>query len=402
MKKKRIKKIVLAFSGGLDTSVILKWLQEKFSCEVATFTADIGQIGEVSKAKEVAKDLGVKQIFIEDLKEEFVKDYVFPMLRANAVYEGTYLLGTAIARPLIAKKQIEIAKKIGANCVSHGATGKGNDQIRFELGYYSQNPNIIVIAPWRVWDLDSRQSLLNYAKKNNIKVSEDKRNTPPYSMDANLLHTSYEGKSLEDPWERYDESMLTRTVSVENAPDKPQEIIINFEKGDPVSINEKKKSPAALLTQLNEIGGKNGIGRIDIVENRYIGMKSRGVYETPGGTILFHARRAIESLTLDKGSQHLKDSIMSKYAEIVYNGFWFSPERVMLQTMIDQSQKIVNGSVVLKLYKGNVQILQRKSDKSLYDPEISTFESDTIYDQSDAEGFIKLNALRLKLLKKRR
>ena len=402
MKKKRIKKIVLAFSGGLDTSVILKWLQKKFSCEVATFTADIGQIGEVSKAKEVAKDLGVKQIFIEDLKEEFVKDYVFPMLRANAVYEGTYLLGTAIARPLIAKKQIEIAKKIGANCVSHGATGKGNDQIRFELGYYSQNPNIIVIAPWRVWDLDSRQSLLNYAKKNNIKVSEDKRNTPPYSMDANLLHTSYEGKSLEDPWERYDESMLTRTVSVENAPDKPQEIIIKFEKGDPVSINEKKKSPAALLTQLNEIGGKNGIGRIDIVENRYIGMKSRGVYETPGGTILFHARRAIESLTLDKGSQHLKDSIMSKYAEIVYNGFWFSPERVMLQKMIDESQKIVNGSVVLKLYKGNVQILQRKSDKSLYDPEISTFESDTIYDQSDAEGFIKLNALRLKLLKKRR
>ena len=402
MKKKRIKKIVLAFSGGLDTSVILKWLQEKYSCEVATFTADIGQIGEVSKAKDVANDLGVKQIFIEDLKEEFVKDYVFPMLRANAVYEGTYLLGTAIARPLIAKKQIEIAKKIGANCVSHGATGKGNDQIRFELGYYSQNPNIIVIAPWRVWDLDSRQSLLNYAKKNNIKVSEDKRNSPPYSMDANLLHTSYEGKSLEDPWERYDESMLTRTVSVENAPDKPQEIIINFEKGDPVSINEKKKSPAVLLTQLNEIGGKNGIGRIDIVENRYIGMKSRGVYETPGGTILFHARRAIESLTLDKGSQHLKDSIMSKYAEIVYNGFWFSPERVMLQKMIDESQKIVNGSVVLKLYKGNVQILQRKSDKSLYDPEISTFESDTIYDQSDAEGFIKLNALRLKLLKKRR
>ena len=402
MKKKKIKKIVLAFSGGLDTSVILKWLQEKYSCEVATFTADIGQIGEVSKAKEVANDLGVKQIFIQNLKEEFVKDYVFPMLRANAVYEGTYLLGTAIARPLIAKKQIEIAKKIGANCVSHGATGKGNDQIRFELGYYSQNPNIIVIAPWRVWDLDSRQSLLNYAKKNNIKVSEDKRNSPPYSMDANLLHTSYEGKSLEDPWERYDESMLTRTVSVENAPDKPQEIIINFEKGDPVSINEKKKSPAALLTQLNEIGGKNGIGRIDIVENRYIGMKSRGVYETPGGTILFHARRAIESLTLDKGSQHLKDSLMSKYAEIVYNGFWFSPERVMLQSMIDQSQKIVNGSVVLKLYKGNVQILQRKSDKSLYDPEISTFESDTIYDQSDAEGFIKLNALRLKLLKKRR
>ncbi len=402
MKKKKIKKIVLAFSGGLDTSVILKWLQEKYSCEVATFTADIGQIGEVSKAKEVANDLGVKQIFIQNLKEEFVKDYVFPMLRANAVYEGTYLLGTAIARPLIAKKQIEIAKKIGANCVSHGATGKGNDQIRFELGYYSQNPNIIVIAPWRVWDLDSRQSLLNYAKKNNIKVSKDKKNSPPYSMDANLLHTSYEGKSLEDPWERYDESMLTRTVSVENAPDKPQEIIINFEKGDPVSINEQKKSPAELLTQLNEIGGKNGIGRIDIVENRYIGMKSRGVYETPGGTILFHARRAIESLTLDKGSQHLKDSLMSKYAEIVYNGFWFSPERVMLQSMIDQSQKIVNGSVVLKLYKGNVQILQRKSDKSLYDPEISTFESDTIYDQSDAEGFIKLNALRLKLLKKRR
>ena len=402
MTKSLVKKIVLAFSGGLDTSVILKWLQEKYSCEVATFTADIGQGGEIERAKEVAENLGVKEIFIEDLREEFVKEYVFPMFRANAVYEGSYLLGTAIARPLIAKKQVEIAKRIGANCVSHGATGKGNDQIRFELGFYSQDPEIIVVAPWRIWDLDSRQSLLNYAKKHNIKINKDNKNTPPYSMDANLLHTSFEGKSLEDPWKRYDESMFTRSVSIENAPDKSEEITIKFEKGDPISINGKKMSPAPLLTYLNEVGGKNGIGRIDIVENRYIGMKSRGVYETPGGTILINARRAIESLTLDRNSQHLKDEIMPKYAEIVYNGFWFSPERALLQTMIDKSQENVCGSVVLKLYKGNVQILQRKSDKTLYDPEVSTFESDQIYNQSDAEGFIKLNALRLKLLKQRR
>ena len=402
MKKSLVKKIVLAFSGGLDTSVILKWLQEKYSCEVATFTADIGQGGEIERAKEVAETLGVKEIFIEDLREEFVKEYVFPMFRANAVYEGSYLLGTAIARPLIAKKQVEIAKRIGANCVSHGATGKGNDQIRFELGFYSQDPEIIVVAPWRIWNLDSRQSLLNYAKKHNIKINKDNKNRPPYSMDANLLHTSFEGKSLEDPWKRYDENMFTRSVSIENAPDKSEEITIKFEKGDPISINGKKMSPAALLTYLNEVGGKNGIGRIDIVENRYIGMKSRGVYETPGGTILINARRAIESLTLDRSSQHLKDEIMPKYAEIVYNGFWFSPERDLLQTMIDKSQANVCGSVVLKLYKGNVQILQRKSDKTLYDPEVSTFESDQIYNQFDAEGFIKLNALRLKLLKQRR
>lgn len=402
MTKSLVKKIVLAFSGGLDTSVILKWLQEKYSCEVATFTADIGQGGEIKKAKEVAETLGVKEIFIENLREEFVKEYVFPMFRANAVYEGSYLLGTAIARPLIAKKQIEIAKRIGANCVSHGATGKGNDQIRFELGFYSQDPEIIVVAPWRIWNLDSRQSLLNYAKKHNIKINKDNKNSPPYSMDANLLHTSFEGKSLEDPWKRYDENMFTRSVSIENAPDKSEEITIKFEKGDPISINGKKMSPAALLTYLNDVGGKNGIGRVDIVENRYIGMKSRGVYETPGGTILINARRAIESLTLDRSSQHLKDEIMPKYAEIVYNGFWFSPERDLLQTMIDKSQENVCGSVVLKLYKGNVQILQRKSDKTLYDPEVSTFESDQIYNQFDAEGFIKLNALRLKLLKQRR
>ncbi len=402
MTKSLVKKIVLAFSGGLDTSVILKWLQEKYSCEVATFTADIGQGGEIEKAKEVAETLGVKEIFIENLREEFVKEYVFPMFRANAVYEGSYLLGTAIARPLIAKKQIEIAKRIGANCVSHGATGKGNDQIRFELGFYSQDPEIIVVAPWRIWNLDSRQSLLNYAKKHNIKINKDNKNSPPYSMDANLLHTSFEGKSLEDPWKRYDENMFTRSVSIENAPDKSEEITIKFEKGDPISINGKKMSPAALLTYLNDVGGKNGIGRVDIVENRYIGMKSRGVYETPGGTILINARRAIESLTLDRSSQHLKDEIMPKYAEIVYNGFWFSPERDLLQTMIDKSQENVCGSVVLKLYKGNVQILQRKSDKTLYDPEVSTFESDQIYNQFDAEGFIKLNALRLKLLKQRR
>ena len=401
MNKKKINKIVLAFSGGLDTSVILKWLQEKYLCDVVTFTADIGQGEEIKKAKIVAEKLGVKEIFVEDLREEFVRDFVFPMFRSNAIYEGNYLLGTAIARPLIAKKQIEVAKKVEANCVSHGSTGKGNDQIRFELGYYSQNPNIIVVAPWRTWELNSRQELLSFAKKNNIQINDENENTPPYSMDANLLHTSYEGKSLEDPWERNDDRMFTRTVSVEDAPDKPEELTIDFEKGDPVSIDGKKNSPAKLLQILNDAGGRNGIGRIDIVENRYIGMKSRGVYETPGGTILYQARRAIESLTLDSGAQHLKDQLMPKYSEIVYNGFWFSPEREMLQALIDFSQEKVCGTVVLKLYKGNVQILQRKSEKTLYNPEVSTFESDDIYDQFDAEGFIKLNALRLKLLKQR-
>ena len=398
---KDIKKIVLAFSGGLDTSIILKWLQEKYNCDVVTFTADIGQGVEVEEAKEKAIKLGVKEIFIEDLSETFVKDYVFPMFRANTLYEGYYLLGTSIARPLIAKRQVEIASEVNADSVSHGATGKGNDQIRFELGYYATNPEINVIAPWREWDLNSRNSLIEYANKYNIPIPKDKLDEPPYSMDSNLLHTSYEGKVLEDPSKTYEESMFTRSVSPESAPEKATEVSIEFLNGDPISINDEKQSPATLLKNLNIIGGKNGIGRLDIVENRFIGMKSRGVYETPGGTILLTARRAIESITLDKGSAHLKDEIMPKYAELIYNGFWFSPEREMLQALIDQSQKFVSGKVVLKLYKGNVDILSRSSDKSLYSPEIATFESDSIYDQKDALGFIKLNALRLKLIKQR-
>ena len=399
--KNNVKKIVLAFSGGLDTSIILKWLQENYKCEVVTFTADIGQGVEIEKAKRIAEELDVKEIFIEDLREEFVKNYIFPMFRANSLYEGHYLLGTAIARPLIAKRQVEIATKVNADTVSHGATGKGNDQIRFELGYYANNPEINVIAPWRIWDLNSRQALLEYAKEKNISFSEDKYNEPPYSMDANILHTSYEGKSLEDPWIRYSENMFSRTVSISSAPDQFEEIEITFSKCDPVSINGKKMSGTQIFEKLNQLGGKHGIGRIDIVENRFIGMKSRGVYETPGGTILLEARRAIESLTLDRGAAHLKDEIMPKYAELIYNGFWFSPERQMLQSLIDKSQEYVNGSVVVRLYKGNVQVLQRKSSDSIYSSKIATFENDDVYNQADAEGFISLNSLRLKLLKKR-
>ncbi len=398
MKKK--KKIVLAFSGGLDTSIILKWLQNEMDAEVVTFTADIGQGVEVEDAKKKAKLLGVKDIFIEDLKEEFVKNYVFPMFRANAIYEGYYLLGTSIARPLIAKRQIEIAKKVGANFVAHGATGKGNDQIRFELGYYAINPKIKVVAPWREWNLKSRNDLLEYAKKNQIPVPKNKVNEAPYSMDANLLHVSYEGKVLEDPWQSPDESMFITTTSHEKAPDKATVIEIEFKKGDPIALNGKKLSPSSLLLKLNAIGGSNAVGRIDIVENRFIGMKSRGVYETPGGTILHTAHRAIESITLDKGASHLKDEIMPRYAELIYNGFWFSPERIMLQSLIDKSQINVNGIVKLKIYKGNVIVLGRKSNSSIYSSKMATFERDDIYNQKDAEGFIKLNALRLKLLKK--
>ena len=397
MQKKE--KIVLAFSGGLDTSIILKWLQNEKNLEVVTFTADIGQGVEIDDASKKAKNLGVKEIFIEDLTNEFVKEYVFPMFRANTLYEGQYLLGTSIARPLIAKKQIEIAKKVGASFVSHGATGKGNDQIRFELAYYAQNPKIKVIAPWREWNLKSRKDLIEYANNNDISFSKDKQNEPPYSMDANILHTSYEGKVLEDPWLPPDESMFTRTVSPENAPNESTEILIEFQNGDPVKINERKKSPEEIFKYLNDIGGKNGVGRLDLVENRFVGMKSRGVYETPGGTILLIARRAIESITLDKGAAHLKDEIMPRYAELIYNGFWFSPEREMLQALIDESQRNVNGVVKLKVYKGNVIISGRKSNSSLYSTEMATFEEDSVYDQKDAEGFIKLNALRLKLLK---
>ena len=400
MKKKD--KVVLAFSGGLDTSIILKWLQNEKNLDVVTFTADIGQGSEIKEAKKKAEKLGVKEIFIEDLKDEFVKDFVFPMFRANTVYEGYYLLGTSIARPLIAKKQLEIAEKVGANYVSHGSTGKGNDQIRFELGYYANNPKIKVIAPWREWDLKSRKDLIDYAKKSQIPFPYDKTDEPPYSMDANLLHTSYEGKALEDPWKEPEESMFTRTISHEESPDKPTYLELEFSKGDLVAINGEKKSPAMLLSSLNKVGGENGVGRIDIVENRFIGMKSRGVYETPGGEILLVARRAIESITLDKAACHLKDELMPKYAQMIYNGLWFSPEREMIQSLIDQSQKNVDGFVKLKIYKGNVIILGRKSESSLYSSEVATFEEDSVYDQKDAEGFIKLNALRLKLLKNRR
>ncbi len=392
-------KIVLAFSGGLDTSIILKWLQNEKNFEVVTFTADIGQGIEIQEARDKAKSFGIKEIFIEDLTNEFIKEYVFPMFRANTLYEGQYLLGTSIARPLIAKKQIQIAEKVGANFVSHGATGKGNDQIRFELAYYALNPKIKVIAPWREWNLKSRQDLIEYANNNDISFSKDKENEPPYSMDANILHTSYEGKFLEDPWIPPDESMFSRSVSPEVAPNEPVEIQIEFLNGDPIKIDNEKKSPTEIFQYLNDIGGKNGIGRLDLVENRFVGMKSRGVYETPGGSILLVARRAVESITLDKAAAHLKDDIMPRYAELIYNGFWFSPEREMLQAMIDKSQRNVNGVVRLKIYKGNVTILGRKSDSSLYSTEMATFEEDSVYDQKDAEGFIKLNALRLKLLK---
>ena len=398
--KSKIKKIVLAYSGGLDTSVILKWLQDNYQCDVVTFTADIGQGKEVEPARNKAQSLGVKEIFIDDLKEEFVKDFVFPMFRANALYEGVYLLGTSIARPLIAKRQIEIAELTGSDAVSHGATGKGNDQVRFEIGYYSLRPDIKVISPWREWNLSSRTNLINYAEKNQIQVPKDKRGEAPFSVDANLLHISAEGKILEDPWVEPEEFIYSRTVSPLEAPDKPTEIILEFLNGDPVELNGKSLSPAAMLHQLNILGGRNGIGRIDLVENRFVGMKSRGVYETPGGTILFHMRRAIESITLDRGAAHLKDELMPKYAELIYNGFWFSPEREMLQASIDVSQKNVSGTVRAKLYKGNVIITGRKSPFSLYSESLVTFEEGTAdYNHSDAEGFIKLNALRLRVKK---
>ncbi len=393
-----VKKVVLAYSGGLDTSIILRWLKETYNCEVVTFTADIGQGEEVEPARAKAEMMGVKEIYIEDLREEFVRDYVFPMFRANALYEGVYLLGTSIARPLIAKRQIEIAMETGADAVSHGATGKGNDQVRFELGYYGLKPDIKVIAPWREWDLNSRTKLIDYAEKHQIPIPKGKRGEAPYSMDANLLHISYEGLALEDPWEPYTEEMFRRSVSPENAPDQPEEIEVEFKAGDAVAVNGQKLSPAALLTKLNELGGKHGIGRLDMVENRYVGMKSRGVYETPGGTVLLAAHRGIESITLDRGAAHLKDELMPRYAELLYNGYWFSPEREMLHAAIDRSQTNVTGVVRLKLYKGNVMVVGRKSPVSIYSEEHVTFEEDAVYDQHDAEGFIKLNALRLRLL----
>ncbi len=393
--KKEVKKVVLAYSGGLDTSVILKWLQDEYNAEVVTFTADIGQGEEVEPAREKALALGIKpeNIFIEDLREEFVKDYVFPMFRANALYEGEYLLGTSIARPLIAKRQVEIAKLTGADAVSHGATGKGNDQVRFELGYLSKNPDLIVIAPWREWDLNSREKLLSYAEKHGIAI-EGHGKKSPYSMDANLLHISYEGGILEDPNAEPEESMWRWTNSPEFAPNKPEYIEIGFEKGDPISINGEKLTPATLLKRLNDLGSTHGIGRADIVENRFVGMKSRGCYETPGGTILLKAHRAIESITLDREEAHLKDELMPKYATLVYNGFWFAPEREMLQAAIDKTQTNVNGTVRLKLYKGNVTVVGRNSPNSLFNAAYCTFEEDEVYNQKDAEGFIKLNALR--------
>ena len=397
MSKNKIKKVVLAYSGGLDTSVILKWLQENYGCEVVTFTADLGQGEELEPARKKAEMLGVKEIFIEDLREEFVENYVFPMFRANALYEGVYLLGTSIARPLIAKRQIEIAKMVGADAVAHGATGKGNDQVRFELSYYANKPDIKIIAPWREWDLNSRTKLIDYAEKNQIPVAKDKKGEAPYSVDANLLHTSSEGKVLEDPAQPAPEYVYQRTVSPEDAPNQATMVEIEFAKGDPIAIDGKKLSPAQILTKLNELGGKIGIGRLDLVENRFVGMKSRGVYETPGGTILLVAHRAIESITLDREASHLKDELMPKYASLIYNGFWFAPERLMLQALIDKSQEKVEGKVRLKLYKGNVYVMGRESPRSLYSMAHVTFEEDSVYDQKDAQGFIKLNALRLRI-----
>lgn len=395
--KKDIKKVVLAYSGGLDTSVILCWLKENYGCEVVTFTADLGQGEEIEPVRAKAQQFGVKEIFIDDVREEFVRDFVFPMFRANTVYEGEYLLGTSIARPLIAKRQIEIANQVGADAVAHGATGKGNDQVRFELGYYALKPDIKVIAPWREWDLNSRNKLIKYAEEKNIPIATNKRGEAPYSTDANLLHISYEGKVLEDPWQAPHEDMFTRSVSIDNAPNTPTEIEIEYVKGDPVAINGEKLSPANMLARLNKLAGENGIGRLDLVENRYVGMKSRGVYETPGGSIMLRAHRAIESITLDKGAGHLKDELMPRYAEMIYNGYWWSPERKMLQAAIDLSQERVNGVVRLKLHKGNIIITGRKSPNSLYSAEIVTFEEDAVYNQYDAEGFIKLNALRLRI-----
>ena len=397
-----VKKVVLAYSGGLDTSVILSWLRENYGCQVVTFTADIGQGEEVEDARAKAESGGAARVFIEDLRDVFVSDFVWPMFRANALYEGTYLLGTAIARPLIAKRQIEIAREVGADAVAHGATGKGNDQVRFEISYYALEPDIRVISPWREWDLESRTKLIEYAERHRISTPKDKKGEPPYSADANLLHISCEGKALEDPWVEPDATVYTRTVSPEAAPDRPTTVEIGFETGDPVSIDGESLGPAALLTRLNELGGANGVGRLDIVENRFVGMKSRGVYETPGGTILATARRAMESITLDRGAAHLKDELMARYAEIIYNGFWFSPERLMLQALIDQAAANVSGTVRVKLYKGNVIITGRASPVSLYSEETVTFEADSVYDQRDAEGFIKLNALRLRLAAKGR
>ena len=398
MKQDSVKKVVLAYSGGLDTSVILRWLQDRYNAQVVTFTADIGQGDEVEPARAKAELLGIKEIFIEDLREEFVRDYVFPMFRANPLYEGMYLLGTSIARPLIAKRQIEIARAVGADAVAHGATGKGNDQVRFELAYYALQPDIRVIAPWREWDLGSRTKLIEYAEQNQIPIPRDKRGEAPFSVDANLLHISAEGKVLEDPWVAPEEYVFSRSVSPEDAPDKPTEIKIEFEAGDPVAIDGVKMTPAQLLTRLNELGGANGIGRIDLVENRFVGMKSRGVYETPGGTILLTARRAMESITLDRGAAHQKDELMPRYAELVYNGFWFAPEREMLQAAIDSCRDAVRGVVRVKLYKGNVIVTGRKSPNSLYNADLVTFEEGAVdYDHADAHGFIRLNALRLRV-----
>src|SRR3954469_18339269 len=400
MSNKKLK-VVLAYSGGLDTSIILKWLQTEYGAEVVTFTADLGQGEEVEPARRKAELLGIRpeNIFIEDLREEFVRDYVFPMFRANALYEGQYLLGTSIARPLIARRQIEIARAVGADAVCHGATGKGNDQVRFELGYYALEPDIRVIAPWREWEFASREALIDFAEKHQIPIAKDKRGDAPFSVDANLLHSSSEGKVLEDPTADAPEYVHQRTISPEDAPDKATTITIDFERGDPVAIDSEQLSPAALLTKLNQLGHDNGIGRLDLVENRFVGMKSRGVYETPGGTILIAAHRGIESVTLDRGAAHLKDEFMPRYAELIYNGFWFAPERLMLQAMIDKSQEDVEGTVRLKLYKGNVMVTGRKSKKTLYSDALVTFEDDRgAYDQKDAAGFIRLNALRLRTL----
>jgi argininosuccinate synthase len=402
---KSVKKVVLAYSGGLDTSIILKWLQTTYQCEVVTFTADLGQGEELEPARQKALLLGIKpeNIFIEDLREEFVRDYVFPMFRANAQYEGLYLLGTSIARPLIAKKQIEIAEKTGADAVSHGATGKGNDQVRFELGYYALKPDVTIIAPWREWDLRSREALLKFAEDHQIPIAKDKRGEAPFSVDANLLHCSSEGKVLEDPAVEVPDYVYSRTVNPEDAPDKATVITVDFEKGDAVAVDGVRMSPSTLLTRLNELGRINGIGRLDLVENRFVGMKSRGMYETPGGTILLQAHRGIESITLDRGAAHLKDELMPRYAEIIYNGFWFSPEREMLQALIDKSQESVTGSVRLKLYKGGVHVIGRESPYSLYSQDLVTFEEGAVaYDHRDAAGFIKLNALRLRTLGSRK
>jgi len=405
MPKADIKKVVLAYSGGLDTSIILKWLQTTYGCEVVTFTADLGQGEELEPARKKAQLLGIKDqnIFIEDLREEFVRDYVFPMFRANALYEGQYLLGTSIARPLIARKQIEIAEKVGADAVAHGATGKGNDQVRFELTYYALKPDVKVIAPWREWDLTSRTRLIEFAEKHQIPIAKDKRGEAPFSVDANLLHASSEGKVLEDPAQEVPDYVYSRTINPEDAPDKATYITVDFERGDAVAIDGKALSPAALLTRLNELGRANGIGRLDLVENRFVGMKSRGMYETPGGTILLAAHRGIESITLDRGAMHLKDELMPKYAELVYYGFWFAPEREMLQAAIDKSQEFVTGRVKLKLYKGGVGVVGRESPYSLYDQDLVTFEEGAVaYDHRDAEGFIRLNALRLRTLGQRK